>query len=299
MMTNRTTLAAALTLTALLTAPAAFAQQCDDGSECTTNDMCSEGECSGTPATGGSCDDFNECTVNDRCQNDPEEGIVCRGDDAEPGTACASGCGTCQQLVPIPGVPLICAGDPENNGQPCDAGINCLTGTCTTFGVPVPGVPTTILCIPAPVECPDTDGNPCTDNCDFATGQCTRDASKCFPGCETCNAGTGECEPANLGRACDDFDVCSPQSRCEAIDLGGGIQRGFCTAGEPTPGPDGCTGDCGADGSVTVNEVILGVNIALGNTALSSCTAFDANGSGSVEVNELIAGVNALLNGCP
>jgi len=59
-----------------------------------------------------------------------------------------------------------------------------------------------------------------------------------------------------------------------------------------------CVGDCNGDGTVAINELITGVNIALGNAQASSCPSFDTNSDGSVAVNELISGVNALLNGC-
>lgn len=67
----------------------------------------------------------------------------------------------------------------------------------------------------------------------------------------------------------------------------------------PTPGPTGCPGDCNGDGSVAINELVLGVNIALGRQPASACASFDANGDGSVAINELILGVNAALRGCP
>lgn len=60
-----------------------------------------------------------------------------------------------------------------------------------------------------------------------------------------------------------------------------------------------CPGDCGADGMVTVSELILGVNIALGAAATAQCPSFDGNGDGTVAVNELIGGVASALNGCP
>lgn len=60
-----------------------------------------------------------------------------------------------------------------------------------------------------------------------------------------------------------------------------------------------CPGDCNGDGRVSINELILGVNIALGNAPLAQCPAFDGNASGSVEINELVRGVNAALGGCP
>ena len=59
-----------------------------------------------------------------------------------------------------------------------------------------------------------------------------------------------------------------------------------------------CVGDCNGDGEVTINELILGVNIALGSTPVSACEAF-ANGEGVVDIAQLIKGVNNALNGCP
>jgi hypothetical protein len=49
---------------------------------------------------------------------------------------------------------------------------------------------------------------------------------------------------------------------------------------------------------VEINELIRGVNIALGNAAVGTCSAFDIDGSGGVTINELIAAVNSALNGC-
>lgn len=60
-----------------------------------------------------------------------------------------------------------------------------------------------------------------------------------------------------------------------------------------------CAGDCGGDGSVTVNELITGVNIALGAVPASQCVSFDGNGDGQVVVNELVSAVANALNGCP
>jgi subtilisin-like proprotein convertase family protein len=59
-----------------------------------------------------------------------------------------------------------------------------------------------------------------------------------------------------------------------------------------------CAGDCDATGLVTVNELIRGVNIALGNAEVADCASFDVDGDGSVEVNELVQAVRNLLNGC-
>ena len=67
----------------------------------------------------------------------------------------------------------------------------------------------------------------------------------------------------------------------------------------PTRGPLDCGGDCDGDGQVSINELILGVNIALGTAAADNCAAFDRDRDGQVSVSELIAGVNNALGGCP
>jgi len=66
----------------------------------------------------------------------------------------------------------------------------------------------------------------------------------------------------------------------------------------PTAGPPSCPGDCNGDGEVTVDELVRGVNIALGSVAVSACPPFDLNGDGELTVDELVRGVNAALIGC-
>ena len=56
-----------------------------------------------------------------------------------------------------------------------------------------------------------------------------------------------------------------------------------------------CVGDCGGDGTVTVNELIVGVNIALGSQGLETCPVFDCNGNGELTINCLIRAVEASL----
>ncbi len=61
-----------------------------------------------------------------------------------------------------------------------------------------------------------------------------------------------------------------------------------------------CVGDCDEDGQVGVNELITGVNMALGLVTGSACAAFlpDAEAP-QPTVADLISGVNNALNGCP
>ena len=60
-----------------------------------------------------------------------------------------------------------------------------------------------------------------------------------------------------------------------------------------------CGGDCSGDGEITVDELVLGVNIALGSVDIDQCNVFDTDSDGEVTIAELIAAVNSLLNGCP
>lgn len=72
----------------------------------------------------------------------------------------------------------------------------------------------------------------------------------------------------------------------------------LCVAETAPISAQACVGDCNSDGTVAINELIAGVNLALGTAPLSQCPSFDADGNGSVGINELIAAVNAALNGC-
>ena len=59
-----------------------------------------------------------------------------------------------------------------------------------------------------------------------------------------------------------------------------------------------CVGDCNGDNTVAINELITGVNIALGAAPLSQCPSFDPNGDNMVGINELITAVNNALGSC-
>jgi hypothetical protein len=50
---------------------------------------------------------------------------------------------------------------------------------------------------------------------------------------------------------------------------------------------------------VTVDELVRGVLLALGLGALDDCPAFDSSQDGSITVSELVEGVNRALQGCP
>jgi hypothetical protein len=67
---------------------------------------------------------------------------------------------------------------------------------------------------------------------------------------------------------------------------------------DDTAGAPACAGDCNGDGIVAINELLLGVNIAIDLQPVTQCSVFDTDGSSSVEINELIAAVRNALDGC-
>ncbi len=60
-----------------------------------------------------------------------------------------------------------------------------------------------------------------------------------------------------------------------------------------------CPGDCDFDGSLTVDELVTGINIALGSATLAHCLGFDSSGEGQVSVDEIIINIGLALGGCP
>ncbi len=61
---------------------------------------------------------------------------------------------------------------------------------------------------------------------------------------------------------------------------------------------DLCIGDCDGNGAVGIDEVLTGVNMALGVVAVTRCPSFDVDVGGSIAINELLGGVRSALDGC-
>lgn len=66
----------------------------------------------------------------------------------------------------------------------------------------------------------------------------------------------------------------------------------------PTPTPGPCFGDCNGDGVVSVDELVLTVDIALEILPLDRCEAADDNQDGSVTIDEVVFAVTSSLFGC-
>ncbi|MDX2170823.1 MAG: hypothetical protein SF182_27385 [Deltaproteobacteria bacterium] len=59
-----------------------------------------------------------------------------------------------------------------------------------------------------------------------------------------------------------------------------------------------CAGDCAGNGTVTIDDLILAVRVALGESPVTVCLAADRSGDGEVSIDDLIAAVGSALNGC-
>lgn len=64
-------------------------------------------------------------------------------------------------------------------------------------------------------------------------------------------------------------------------------------------GVPSCTGDCNGNGTVSIDELLRGANILLGQAALSTCLALDVDGNSRVTVDELVVAVARDMGGCP
>jgi hypothetical protein len=60
-----------------------------------------------------------------------------------------------------------------------------------------------------------------------------------------------------------------------------------------------CAGDCTDDEVVSVDELVRGIEIALGGGSIDDCPLVDGNGDGSVSISDLVAAVDSAVNGCP
>jgi pimeloyl-ACP methyl ester carboxylesterase len=59
-----------------------------------------------------------------------------------------------------------------------------------------------------------------------------------------------------------------------------------------------CPGDCNGDGTITVDELVRGVSVALGDTS-ARCSTLDQNDDDAVTVDELTTAINTALSVCP
>lgn len=59
-----------------------------------------------------------------------------------------------------------------------------------------------------------------------------------------------------------------------------------------------CAGDCDGNGSVTIDELVAGIGLALDGAAPDTCPALDHDADGRIFVDELLRAVTSALSGC-
>jgi len=60
-----------------------------------------------------------------------------------------------------------------------------------------------------------------------------------------------------------------------------------------------CPGDCNSDRAVTVDELLVMVNVALDNAPASACPSGDRNADGAITIDEILLAVGSALGTCP
>jgi len=59
-----------------------------------------------------------------------------------------------------------------------------------------------------------------------------------------------------------------------------------------------CAGDCNGDSTVTLDELVQAINVALGRFSNGICPRLDDDKDGLVAIHEVVKAVGAALNGC-
>lgn len=232
------------------------ATPCDDGNGCTVNDVCLQGECSGTARV---CADDNACT-SDSCDETTGECVFANNTDAcndnypcTQGEACLNG--LCQGGENL----CECVEDADcakyDDGDLCNGSQKCTDGscaidpttikTCSTEGLPACKL---AYCDPDDAQCKQKNiengtacdsGDKCTKNTVCLGGVCgngqavdCNDNNSCTA--DSCTPATGCVHTPEVdGTGCTDKDLCTQNDQC--ID-------GLCV-GEPIAACSGCTTD--------------------------------------------------------
>ncbi len=277
---------------------------------CTASDQCHDvGVCDSTtgicskPAkqNGVQCNDANPCTLGDACQNGvcaPSGQKVCVATDGchAAGTCDPVNNGNCSN-------PLKPDGSPCSDAKTCTSGDVCSNGTCAGAAIACnDGIACTIdNCIEQLGGCTSTtttackcatsadcdDGNACNgvETCNLQTFQCQPGTQvDCSAAGDACNAGTcspatGQCvrSPKLDGSPCNDGDLCTTASSCQA---------GACKGSNPVVcvASDQChdAGTCNSGTGVCSNPVKAngtGCNDSNACTKTDSCQAGVCTGS--------------------
>ena len=163
---------------------------CDDGSLCTSDDGCDEGQCAGKKVD---CDDASPCT-NDACKADKGCTHTAKTGDCDDGSKCTEK-DACAEGKCV-GTAVLCSDDDPCTDDACDAAKGC------TY---------------TPNKAPCDDKDACTDKDTCADGKCAGAAITCDDAnpCTTdaCLPASG-CTVTVNDKDCDDGDSCTEKDAC-------------------------------------------------------------------------------------
>lgn len=260
--------------------PCIYADDCAFMADSCNAGTCINGACQKTPANeNGPCDDGKQCTTNDHCEAGLCTGPLKSCSDVNPGDVCHIS--TCDVETDT------CVSVPGNDGAGCiDQDACTLTSVCSggacvgqqlvdcSFLDSECGIG---VCDAASLGCvamPKNDGDSCDDGA-FCTindscqgGQCKGEVNTCTAVGDTCNVGScdeinNKCNvvPGNNGGACSDGNDCTAGETClngtclggQAANNGGACDdQNGCTSGTTCS-----NGVCGNAGS-TISQCIDG-----------------------------------------
>ena len=207
-------------------------QPCQDGNQCTNDDVCAEGTCTGTTVETCTCIQDADCALYD-------DADLCNGQVRCMGGHCLVDPTTIPTCT-LPGVPCVTVQCVAETGQcaetftvgPCSDGDLCTVSDQCTEGA----------CIGEPAVC--DDANECTtDSCDALTG-CSFEL---IAGCnEPCLEATTEpCNGCGIRTCTGEFwGPCEGGITCEGKSCGG-------------DGCDGVCGECAANEACTDGQCVV------------------------------------------
>ena len=296
--------------------PVADGTACDDGNPCTTGDMCLDGTCTGSAAlpagarcsypfagrclSPGVCTSLGDSPLDIYCD---VQALLCRpsGDPCQL-SGCDPRTGACATI------PVVCPDQCNQVGE-CDED----TGQCVYTSLnesptpspidtdtPTENLPPTATPTPVPTSSLSTQID-AGDTCLPVTN-----TALFSPAGGYALIGTELISYTGLGASCSGTSASASGTRGNAGALvgvtrnlnGQGGAHGIGTPAIPTASPGACTGDCDSNGTVTVDELVKGVNITLGNVPSSVCPAVDCHEDAQVTIDCLVKAVSNSLNGC-